>query len=119
MITGPYTVTIAAGQTSANLDTGLISGIILDVGIRITLDGGSSLDITIATKGQSSLAQTVIALENSTADAWYRPRALLHDTAGAEITGQYNGGITVHDVINIAVAGGGAGDVLEVWFTVL
>jgi len=120
MIAGPYVVTVGDyPDTDAELDTGLISGIILDVGVRITLDGGSSMDVAINTKGESSLVQNILTLANATADAWYRPRAVMHDTAGAELTGQYNGGISVHDKINIAVTGAGAGDQLEVWFMVL
>lgn len=118
MIAGPFIVTVPA--TEAEVDTGVISGVILEVGIEITLDGGSSMDIAIATKGTTALTKSILTLANATADAWYSPRSALHAVAdGSAISNMYTGGITVHDAINIAVTGAGAGDQLRVWFLVL
>jgi hypothetical protein len=120
MIVGPYSLTVGAyPDTDASLDTERIDGVIMAVGVRITLDGGSSVDLAIATKGVSSLTVPILTLANATADAWYQPRAAVHGVAdGSAIAGQY-APLTVDDVIDIAVSGGGAGDVVEVWFLLL
>ena len=120
MIAGPFIVTIPAGATEAEVDTGVIIGFILEVGIEITLDNGSSLDIAIATKGTTALTKPILTLANATADAWYSPRTAQHAVAdGSAISNMYTAGIAVQDAINIAVTGAGAGDELKVWFLVL
>ena len=118
MIAGPFTATIAAGGTGFVLETAPIEGMILEVGLKPTFDEGSSMDITIATKGTSSLAKTILTLSNFDTALWYPVRQALVGLDGVALSGQYNP-LSVSDPLVITVTGGGAGDQLDVWLELL
>jgi len=118
MIAGPFTATIPAGGTGVVLETPPIEGMILEIGLEPTFDQGSSLDITIATKGTSSLIKTLLTLTNFDTALWYPVRQALVGTDGATLSGQYNP-ISVTDPLVITITGGGAGDQLDVWLEML
>ena len=117
MIIGPLTAAIVSG-TGVVLETSQITGLIMEVGLKYTFDQGSSMDVTIATKGTSSLAKTILTLTGADTDAWYPIRQALVGTDGAAISGQY-GPMSITDPLIITVANAGAGDQLDVWLEML
>jgi len=118
MIAGPFTATIPAGGTGVVLETAPIEGIVLEIGLKPTFDGGSSMDIAIATKGTSSLTKTLLTLSNFDTALWYPVRQALVGLDGAALSGQYNA-VSVSDPLVVTVTGGGAGDQLDVWLELL
>ena len=114
---GPFVLTIPDyPATDADLDTPVIGGSIVSIGLRYTFDGGSSLDVAITTKGQTSLTKDILELSGANTDGWFSVREAIHDANGDAIVDQYGIGVAVYDAVNIAVANGGGGDMLEVWF---
>lgn len=118
MIAGPFTATVLAGQTGVVLETASVEGMVLEIGLEPTFDDGTSMDITIATKGTSSLAKPLLTLSNFDTALWYPIRQALVGTDGTAISGQYNP-ISVTDPLIITITGAGAGDVLDVWLELL
>jgi hypothetical protein len=118
MIVGPFTATVPAGGTGVVLETAPIEGIVLEIGLEPTFDDGTSMDITIATKGTSSLTKTLLTLSNFDTALWYPVRRALVGTDGVALTGQYSA-ISVTDPLEITIAGAGAGDQLNVWLELL
>lgn len=117
-LAGPYTLTVGDyPDTDAVLVTGLIRGVILDVGLKFTFDGGSSMGIEIITSGAFLPAVPILSITSADTDGWFSPRAPIHDPSdGSVIANLTNGGISVYDTVTIGVSNAGAGDMLEVWF---
>lgn len=118
MIVGPFTATVPDGGTGVTLETAPVEGLILEIGLEYTFDGGSSMDVTIATKGTSSLAKTLLTLTSADTDTWYPVRQALVGTDGAALSGQYSF-FSVTDPLIITVANAGEGDQLDVYLEVL
>lgn len=117
---GPLAVIIPDyPATEAELDTSVIQGVLLGIGLRYTFEGGSSLDVTLATKGNTSLTKDILQLTGANTDGWFNVREPICDVLGSAIASQYAAGVAVFDQINIAIANGAGGDKLEVWFLVL
>lgn len=117
MIAGPFTATVVSG-TGVVLETPPIEGIVLEIGLDPTFDQGSSMDITIATKGVSSLVKTLLTLSNFDTALWYPVRQALVGTDGVALSGQYSP-LSVSDPLVITITGAGAFDVLDVWLELL
>ena len=117
MIAGPFTATIVSGG-GVVLETTPVTGIVMEVGLEYTFDQGSSMDVTIATKGDSSLAKTLLTLTGADTDTWFPIRQALVGTDGSAISGQY-GPVSITDPLVITVANGGFGDRLDVWLELL
>lgn len=119
-IAGPFSVQVGDyPDTDADVDIPTLHGVILDIGLKHTFDGGSSMDIAITTKGETSPSKDILNLSGSDTDGWFPARESIVDTDGAAISGQYNAGIAVYDVINVAISNAGGGDQLDVWFLLL
>jgi hypothetical protein len=118
MIVGPFIATVPAGGTGVVLETSPIEGVVTEIGLEPTFDDGTSMDITIATKGTSSLTKTLLTLSNFDTALWYPVRQALVGTDGVALTGAY-APISVTDPLLITIAGAGAGDVLNVWLELL
>jgi len=71
----------------------------------------ATCDVTVATKGSSHPVQTILTRTNSGTDGWFYPRALMGDTAGANLTAIYDA-LPVDDQLTVTVAQGDAGSVL-------
>lgn len=118
-LVGPFEVVIGDyPDTSADLDTSVLRGVITDVVLKHTFDNGTSMDIAITTSGDTLPSKDILGISGSNTDAWYAVREQLVDTDGAALTDLYNAGVTVYDSVNIAISNGGAGDKLQVWFLV-
>lgn len=125
MIFGPFTLTVGdyPDNTSATLETPVISGTILDVAIVPDFTAGTSVEVDIETTGAELPPLDILHLTGAsavTSSVYVHPRALIQDTNGADITDQYNLGISIHDSITIEISGGDidTGDAVSVWFWV-
>lgn len=107
-IAGPYTLTVPALATAAEVDTGSLQGSVVAVGVK-TADSG---DLTILFSGDSARPdETVLNGVSLTGDAWFYPRPAVHDTDGAAIANTYAaGGVPIYGSLNIAIANATAGD---------
>ena len=60
---------------------------------------------------ESAVNQTLLTLTDANSDAWYYPRALVHDAAGAALTGTAGGDRclpVINGVLSLTIASGGA-----------
>lgn len=114
-IAGPFTIQLEYPNTGGELDTGVLSGSLLGVGLRHTFDGGTSLDIDISVKGDTAIPFDILSLTGSDTDQWYFFSAPISDANGSPIDGLYRQGIPIYDKINVAIENGGDNDKLELW----
>lgn len=118
-IIGPFTLSVEYPSTEAELDTSVIRGVILAIGLRYTFGEGSSMDVSIATKGETMPTQGILSLTGANTDGWFNVRETIADVNGDAVADQYGAGVAVYDVMNIAIANANDNDTLEVWFKVL
>jgi len=101
--TGSAGAATGTGQTSRPVN-GCLKAIHLDY-----TDLPNTSDVTITTAGAP--VQTLLTKANANTDAWFYPRALLDDTAGADLTAIYDE-MPIDDYVNVSVAQADAGSLV-------
>ena len=107
------------GSATANNTSGhVVVGQICSIGLTYGDSPPGTTDVTIATSGDNGPALTILTVPNANSDAWFHPRHVVDDNAGANI--EYADGYAVYDKICIAdnikvtIAGANADDTAEV-----
>lgn len=96
----------AGSATGSGTSTQPINGRLLAVYIDYTSQPVTA-DVTITSTVPT---QTLLTRSNSGTDGWFYPRALLQDTAAANLTAVYDA-MPICGYVNVAVAQGDAGSV--------
>lgn len=99
-----YQVTVttsgSAGSATGSAKTKPISGKVLAVHLDYTSEPATT-DVTVATA--HAPVATILTITDGNTDGWFYPRALLDDTAGADLTAIYDA-IPIDDEITVSVA---------------
>lgn len=103
----PVTVTGAAGSATGTANSQEpVNGRLLAVNVDYTTQP-ATCDVTIKALSPDL---TFLTLTNANTDAWFYPRVVIDDTAGADAAGNYDA-VPIHGYVNVAVAGGDPGSV--------
>ena len=86
--------------TGSGVPDGVIVGKILAIDIDFGAEQTATLDITIATNGNTGKAVTLYSKANSATDVRVQPRVALHDNAGAAVS--YAAGYPIYDCYVVA-----------------
>lgn len=102
----------AAGSGAGDeISSSPVNGRVLAIHLDYTTQP-ATCDVTVSTKGTGAApSQTLLSKANANTDAWFYPRKLLDDTAGAALTAIYDA-LAVDDHIRVVVAQGDPGSVV-------
>jgi hypothetical protein len=123
-VAGPFNSGAAVGGNgvaTANADTPIrICGWVVGIYVKYNdSPPAGTTDVTVKTKGTSPEPPTynLLAISNAATSGWFYPRAAVHDTVGAAITGEYTP-LLVDDYLNIVIAQANAADNVDVWLMI-
>lgn len=110
---GPFNTGIGAGgagvATNNATTSTILSGVVYGVYIKGNDSPPNTTDFTLATAGTCAPAVTILTITNYTADAWYYPRVLIHDTTGTASTTVYDH-LAINDNVKATIAQANNGD---------
>ena len=106
----------SAGSATNNADsTSQVVGKIVGLYIRYNdSPPAGTTDVTIATKGNSAPAYTILKISNAATNGYFVPRHATVSNAGAGNTADY-ADYAVNDVVNVLIEGANASDSADVW----
>ena len=114
------TTTGGAGVSTANATSStIVTGLIHAIYVRYNDSPPATTDLTIATAGNNTPANTILTLTNSASSGMYYPRADLRSQTGIALT--FDGTRTVTDRIvisdnlKVTIAQANDGDSADVW----
>ena len=105
---GAYDSTTAANAPTVKGQSGNTSGPYLLYAVEwVDTDFDAGVDAVLSvTNTPTAIDKTLLTLTNADAEAWYSPRVLATDNAGANLTGEYALQV-VYGKLKLVVADGG------------
>lgn len=117
-LVGPFNTGVGSGGAGSATNNAtsavIVSGVIYGVYVKGNDSPPNTTDITLATSGTNAPAVTVLTVTNYTADGWYYPRVLIHDTAGVASTTVYDH-LAINDTIKVTIAQANNGDSADLY----
>lgn len=120
-LVGPINTGVAAGgagvATNNATSAARISGEVMGIYVQYNdSPPAGTTDVTVATAGSAGAvpAQTLLTLTDQATSKLVYPRALVQDTAGADIAGSYTP-IVICDHVKVTIAQANNGDSADVW----
>jgi len=109
----------ADGAGTANQTSSMaVCGEIYAIGITYNDSPPATTDVTIATAGTNALAVTLLTVTSANTNGWFYPRAIIQDTAAADVTyegtNEVYGKLCIADYVKVTIAEANANDSVTV-----